>query len=195
MTSAPLPCSNDFAAFVSAAPSASSTSAATSATTATTGNAEEKDFFNQTAASAAEDKAKSTKDSIMALFGKQQQNGFGQPQQQMFGSNFQMNQPQNTGKFLIQMAFSALCFRDLFLNMSSPIRVGSATESVRRQSPVQPVPQLRRHRGTCRQHHGGERRVRFVRRCRIRRKPVQLFTGREDDFTTDTGVIKDKFLF
>ena len=108
-------CSNDFAAFVSAAPSASSTSAATSATTATTGNADEKDFFNQTAASAAEDKAKSTKDSIMALFGKQQQNGFGQPQQQMFGSNFQMNQPQNTGKFLIQMAFSALCFRDLFL--------------------------------------------------------------------------------
>ena len=54
----------------------------------------------------------------MALFGKQQQNGFGQPQQQMFGSNFQMNQPQNTGKFLIQMAFSALCFRDLFLYMS-----------------------------------------------------------------------------
>ena len=91
------PCSNDFAAFVSAAPSASSTSATTSATTATTGNADEKDFFNQTAASAAEDKAKSTKDSIMALFGKQQQNGFGQPQQQMFSNNFQMNQPQNTG--------------------------------------------------------------------------------------------------
>ena len=123
MTS-PLPCSNDFAAFVSAAaPSASSTSAATSATTATTGNAEEKDFFNQTAASAAEDKAKSTKDSIMALFGKQQQNGFGQPQQQMFGSNFQMNQPQNTGKFLIQMAFSAsaTCFLTCLLPSGSAV--------------------------------------------------------------------------
>ena len=114
----------------------------------------------------------------MALFGKQQQNGFGQPQQQMFGSNFQMNQPQNTGKFLIQMAFSALCFRDLFLNMSSPIRVGGATESVRRQSPVQPVPQLRRHRRTVRrQYYSGERRFGFVRRCCIGRQSVEFFTG------------------
>ena len=59
----------------------------------------------------------------MALFGKQQQNGFGQPQQQMFGSNFQMNQPQNTGKFLIQMAFSAsaTCFLTCLLPSGSAV--------------------------------------------------------------------------
>lgn len=35
---------------------------------------------------------------VTALSQPPQQNGFGQTQQQMFGSNFQMSQPQNTGK-------------------------------------------------------------------------------------------------
>ena len=61
----------------------------------------------------------------MALFGKQQQNGFGQPQQQMFGSNFQMNQPQNTGNSLFRWSSllyaSATCFLTCLLPSGSAV--------------------------------------------------------------------------